>query len=243
MADKFIEGQKAQGADGSVIMFSQGKWYPVAANGAAIVPNVGGKAGGRGQSRSGQSPEEQKKLNELDVSAGDAAEIHNIYSRARGAVSRLQPGPFRGALLDATIPTEQTGPLGRVGAALLAPITRWTGAVTDQNVNDYQTIKGLQSERVQALQRMQKGVQTEGDAARYMLGDISPNKSLDVNKQIIAAGDAKASRIQGRAAFYTQWANKYGLNGVDENGNSVEQSFQKTLPQQSAAPAGWKLVP
>lgn len=244
-APKFMEGQKAQGPDGSVIMYAQGKWYPVGANGAAVVPNVGGK-GQRGFSKSGQTAEEQKDLNNLNQQAGDAAEVHQIYRRAAGAVSRLKTGPFRGALLDATVPTEQTSGLGRVGAALLSPITRWTGLVSGQDVNDYQTIKGLQSERVQALQRLQKGVQTEGDAARYMLGDISPNKTVDVNNAVVKAGDAKAVRVQGRAAFYTKWANDHGLNGVDENGDSVESAYQKSIAPPAApaaVPTGWKLVP
>lgn len=202
---------------------------------------VGG--GGRGGSRSGQSQEEQKKLNKLDEEAGAAYETHQQYGQVRDAMKRLKPGPFRGAMLDAAIPTEQTGPLGRLAATVLSPVTRWTGAISDQNVKDYQRVKGIQSKRVLNTQLEQKGVQTEGDARRMQMTDISPNQTLDTNLQVINSAEQAANRVQARAPFYTAWANKHGLNGLDEQGRSVEQAFQQSLKATPPpTPEGWSVV-
>jgi hypothetical protein len=112
--------------------------------------------------------------------------------------------------------------------------------------NDFQRLKGLGAERVLEEQKPQKGPQTDSDAARMALAEISPYKTPEVNAQIIKAGDAKAVRAARRAPFYTAWANKYGLNNVNEKGQSVEDAYQeslKTVPGASAVNTdGWKVV-
>ena len=45
-------------------------------------------------------------------------------------------------------------------------------------------------------------------------------------------GVGMADRSAQRAAFMTAWANKYGLNGVNENGQAAEQVFEKWASKQ-----------
>lgn len=199
-------------------------------------------SGGRGGSKSGQTATEQKELNSLNSQSAGAYETLKQYDQAEGVLKRLKPGPFRGAMLGAAIPSDETGPLGKLAATVLAPLTRWTGAVSDQNVDDLQRIRGIQNQRVLLAQLPQKGVQTEGDAARMKLTDISPNTTLDTNMEIIKSGRGMANRARARGPFYTAWANKYGLNGVDEKGRDVEQAFQQELQGAEKAPEGWSMV-
>jgi hypothetical protein len=72
-------------------------------------------------------------------------------------------------------------------------------------------------------QILQKGPQTESDAARMQLTEISPSKSTNVNREIIEAGKHKANRVRAKAAFYTKFANHYGLNGVNPKGMTADQ--------------------
>lgn len=235
MAD-YKEGQTATGKKGEKYTFQGGAWH--------MTSGPSARAGG-------MSAQAQKFLNELQTQAQSAAETKAQYRSADASIRRLKPGPWRGAFLDAAIPEEGGGLLDRMGAVAIGGPAKLLGAVTDQDVQDFQRLKGLGSARVLEGQIAQKGPQTESDAARLALTEISPYKKPDVNAQIIRSGEAKADRALARAPFYTQWANKFGLNGVNERGQSVEQAFQEQLtrstsaaPPPAAAPRndGWSLV-
>lgn len=180
---------------------------------------VGGKKTGRG----GFSPQAQAFLNALSTQAQEAGETKRLYDQAEPAINKLHPGPYRGAFLDMAIPQENGGFFDKLGAFVIGGPARVLGAITPDEVDAYQNLKRLQSSRVLGEQILQKGPQTESDAARMQLTEISPGKSKAANKATIAAGRAKADRVRAKPTFYTAWANKYGLNGVDENGFTADQ--------------------
>lgn len=175
----------------------------------------------------GISPAAQKFLLELSGQAAAAGETERTYNRAMKDVKTLKPGPYRGAFMDVAIPTEGGGILDKLGAAVVGAPARLIGALTQEEVDAYQRLKGLQSEQVLDKQILQKGPQTESDAARLMLTEISPSKSEAVNKSVIDAGKFKSQRAQAKAVFMTKWANKYGINGVSENGNTADQVWAR----------------
>lgn len=177
-------------------------------------------------------------LNDLEMQSRVAGDTLREYGAAQAAIKQLNPGPFRGAFLDAAIPNEGGSILDKIGATVIGGPARALGAISPQDVNSYQRLKGLQSQRVLQEQLAQKGPQTDSDAARLQLTELSPSKTKTVNEQVIRSGQEKAQRAQARAPFYARWANQYGLNGVDASGRSVEQAFQASLNKSQ----GWKVV-
>lgn len=177
-----------------------------------------------GMSRgSKQSPQAQAFLNTLSQQAADAGETRRVYDRAREDVHSLKPGPYRGALMQAATPEDNGGILDRLGAVVIGAPLRAIGAITPKETEAYQRLRGLQSQQVLQAQLAQKGPQTESDAARLMLTEISPSKLSSVNEDIINKGVAKTERARAKAAFYTKWANKYGLNATNPQGQSADE--------------------
>lgn len=193
---------------------------------------------------------EQRNLNELNSSANAAREAIRTYGNIGPVTRRLRTGPIRGPLLNMVAPPQGGGLAATAGAIIGAPL-RWAGLVSDQDVNDVQRLRGAQSQRVQYLQTQQRGVQTEGDRAYYILSEIGPSNTPEVNQERLVQGTALARRAQARAQFSTQWASQRPLNQTDEQGRSVEQAFDEDvvpmLDQQApsdgaASPPGWSLV-
>lgn len=179
--------------------------------------------GGRGTAPGGLTPGDRQYLNQLSTEAASAADTERYYLRARGAVRALRPGPYRGRLMQAATPEEGGGIADTLGALIIGGPARLTGAITPEETNAYQILRGLQSEQVLSKQLLQKGPQTESDAARLQLTEISPSKSREANEAIITNGIQRTRRIRARASFYTQWANKYGLHGMNEQGQTADQ--------------------
>lgn len=176
------------------------------------------------------STQDTRMLNDLSAQAASAAETRQIYDQTKDVIRRFQPNPWKGTIMDIAVPDEKSGFLGRIGAAVVGGPAQLFGAITPQDIDDYQLLRSRQQERVGTRQLEQKGMQTESDAARYMLADISPMKSTNTNLQIADLGTAKAARVQARVSFYSRWRQKYGsLQAVDERGRAVEQAFQDTL--------------
>lgn len=211
-------GAIARNAKGERIQLAEdGQWHRLGAT-------AGGGAKGASAPHS-LTVQDRNSLNALLGQAASANETKIQYDSAGKAIKDFAPGPWKGAFYDAMLPQEGGGFMDKVGAMIGAPL-RAIGALPQKQIDAYQRLKGLSSERVLEGQIAQKGPQTDSDAARLQLTEISPYKSADANEQVIQSGAAKADRAMARAPFYTQWANKYGLNGVDENGASVEQAFQ-----------------
>lgn len=223
----YREGQTATNPKtGQTIVFRGGQWVDAPAAPGSPVP------------QRKFSPQEQKALNDMMASAQESQSIQRDYNEADAARKRLGTGPWRGALLDAAIPTEDGGFLDSLGGFLIGGPARLTGAIDQGDVDAYNTLRRVQARRVLAEQKQQKGVQTEGDAARIKAGDIGVRASDAANAGAIARGRLEAQLIQDRANFMTQWANRYGLNGTNENGQTAMQVFDTLANQRRAALGG-----
>jgi len=231
MADAYKVGDIATNpSTGEQKQFNGREWVKVTGSTPRVAPKM--------------SVEAQKQLNGLNAQAAAARETATEYSNAQAALKRLKPGPFRGAFLDAAIPEQGGNLMDKLGSIVIGGPAKILGAVTPQDTTDFQRLKGLQAQRVLTGQIEQKGPQTDSDAARLNLTEISPYKTSEVNAAVVDSGRKKADRAIKRAPFYSKWANTYGLNGVDEKGRSVEQAFQEDLNKSSAPKGngGWKLV-
>ena len=192
--------------------------------------------------------QDRTALNAIREATAPAADTMNEYRQAEGAAKRLGTGPWRGRLLDAAIPEERGGFGDALGAALVGGPMKLFGALPQQTIDDFQRLKGLQSQRVLTTQMAQKGPQTESDAARMQLTEVSPYKSLAANQSVINQGGRKAFLESKKTGFYTQWANRFGLNGLNERGQSVDDVWngvrdkvyrgggQKTPPMKRTKP-------
>lgn len=188
------------------------------------------------------SKEDSVFLNKLSTQAGAAGETQRIYEQAGKDIATLKPGPNRGRFLQMAIPEEGGGILDTLGALVIGAPAKLTGAINDKEVEAYQRLKGLQAGNVLTRQLEQSGPQTESDAARLALTEISPSKGVDANASIIKEGTAKTRRAQAKAAFYRMYANKWGsLNAVTPHGYTVDQIWSKMsdrLTDQLLGPVG-----
>lgn len=213
-------------AEGTII--SDGKTYKILKGGQWVdykgkPPASASSGGGSG----GLTPGDRQFLNQLSTEAASAADTARYYERARGAVRKLKPGPYRGRFLQMATPEEGGGALDTLGSIVIGGPARLTGAISKDETDAYQILRGLQSEQVLSKQLLQKGPQTESDAARLQLTEISPSKSREANEAIISNGLQRTNRIRARAAFYTNWSNKYGLHGQNEQGQSADEVWAK----------------
>jgi hypothetical protein len=220
----YREGQTATNPKtGQTLVYRGGQWVNAPAAPGAPAP------------QRKFSPQEQKVLNETNAAAQEARSVKRDYDEVAAAQKRLDTGPWRGTLLDAAIPTEDGGILDALGGFTIGGISRLTGAIDDKDVDDYNTVRRVQARRVLAEQKQQKGVQTEGDAARIKAGDIGVRSTANANKLAIARGRLEAQITIDRANFMTQWANKYGVNGVNEKGYTAAQVFDAQAAKRRAA--------
>lgn len=211
------EGQKVQLKDGTVA---------VVKNGQLVAVPGGARASGGGARK--MSPQAQIFLNKLSSDAQSAAEVGRLYDRVEGTIKRLKPGPYRNSLLlSPAIPEDEGGVLDKIGAVAVGIPARLSGAVTPQETSDYQTMRAVQNAAVLERQLPQKGAQTESDAARMMLADVSPGKDTEANMEVIRAGRRKIERDQAKAIFFTKWAQKYGHGGLDPQGHSADELWAR----------------
>jgi hypothetical protein len=189
-------------------------------------PNMGGakKSAGGGKF----SPQAQAFLNTMSQQAADAGETGRMYDQAGQYIKTLKPGPNRGRFLEIATPEENGGFMDTLGAAIVGGPARLIGAVTPEETRALQGLKRLQSEQVLGKQLLQKGPQTESDAARLQLTELSPMKDATLNQQVIEQGKKKTDRTRAKSIFYTAWANKYGLNGVAPNGLTADQVWAQS---------------
>lgn len=221
----YREGQTATNPKtGQTIVYRNGQWVSASAPGAPAPRKF--------------SPQEQKVLNDANDSAQEAQSIQRDYNEADAARKRLGTGPWRGALLDAAIPVEDGGVMDTLGGWIIGGPMRLTGAINQGDVDAYNTLRRVQARRVLAEQKHQKGVQTEGDAARIKAGDIGVRASDAANAGAIARGRLESQLLIDRANFLTQWANKYGVNGTNERGQTAMQVFESLANQRRAALGG-----
>lgn len=162
------------------------------------------------------SVEDQKYINKQRETVGDMPRLIRDITGAARAVDRFQPAPGRGTMIGAGVP-EDNDWLPTVLAKKLYGMT-----LGDQEKKDYQTITGLQNQQVLNSQIPQKGPQTESDALRMKLANISPNKNVGPNAVILAESQYDAMMAQNRPEFYTRWANRLGsVNAMDKQGRTA----------------------
>lgn len=172
------------------------------------------------------STPEQKELDRQREGAQAGLEAKLRTNEIAPALRRLKGGPMRGMFLDAAIPSSKGGFLDALGGMIIGGPARLLGAISPQEVADYQQIERAATLSTRQSETGEKGVQTEGDAARALLAAVTPS-NIDpgsVTRSIVS----KADRQVSRADFYTKWANRYGLSGLDEKGRSVERAFNDT---------------
>lgn len=222
----YAEGQTATDhKTGEKMIYRNGQWVDNSAPGAPVVAQK-------------LAPQDKAVLDRLNESSASMGEALRQEQAAVPALQRLHPGPFRGAFLDAALPSIGGGFMDKAGATIIGGPAKLMGLLPSQDVSDYQTADRARNQRVLAEQILQKGPQTESDAARMAATTLGPATNMDVNNNIVASDAQLHSRVASRANFYANWAKTYGLNGVDASGNSVEKAFQDSLQSQGA----WKVV-
>lgn len=170
---------------------------------------------------------DQNFLNNLSTTAASARETQRVYEQTGKDVKTLKPGPNRGRFLEIATPEEGGGFFDTLGAIAIGGPARMLGAIKPEETDAYQRLRGLQSQQVLERQLAQKGPQTESDAARLMLTEISPSKSAAVNRSIVERGSWKTKRDQAKAVFYGRFANKWGLHGTSPHGHTADEIWAK----------------
>lgn len=220
-----VIGETAEHPNGGVLTYTARGWVQT-------TPPRAPMGRGRVALGAGAPREEAVELRNLRSEGQAGRELERSVQRVRGANERLRSGPWRGTFLDAAIPSEDDSWLGSIGGITLGPVARMTGAITDQNVADYQSVGRARNEGVLAQQRTQRGVQTESDAARMALAGINVRNTPESNETVIGQATNDAQMLQGRAAYFNEWASRYGsISGTrNSRGQTVEQAWNQFGP-------------
>ena len=174
----------------------------------------------------GITKQQEIELAKMREQTGDLDSVERMYNQTEQTLNKFKPGPFRAAVVSALTPEPDDGILGKVIGSPLGWLANATGLLPDDTITNYQDLKSLQSERVGSRQMEQRGVQTDADAARYKLADIDPGKTMDANARVIARGRAKIRDSREKVQFFTKWANRFGLNGVNQHGVDVTAAWE-----------------
>lgn len=164
-------------------------------------------------------------INGLRDQSQSASNSLTQYQRAAEVLARSKMTPTRAAQVESAIPQEGGGLTGALGALF----RRTINGVDEQEIADFQYLQGLQSGQVLDRQIEQKGPQTESDALRLKLTEISPFKSMAANAEVISDGALRSRLLSRKAPFYVAWHNKYGMNGVDEHGRTADDVWLSVL--------------
>lgn len=203
-----------------------------------------------GSGRGGLSVQDNKALNEMRDAHSAGLKVNRDYREVARTLDRGNVTPLNASFLKAFIPEEGGGLLDGIGGAIGSLF------IDQQTRDDFNALRALQSGRVMDAQIAQKGPQTEADAARLQLAEVSPWKSKKANLGVMMRGMADATLAKRKLPFMQQWANKYGLNGVDERGRTADQAWgevakrvyavgnNRSAPKatgRSAGNNGWKI--
>lgn len=169
---------------------------------------------------------DQKFINDMRAQTGDTNKLLRDVTGAQVAVDRFGTAPGRGTLYGMGTADDSDYPITAAAKGLVGMF------LPDQKQEEYQRLVGLQNDAVLNTQIAQKGPQTESDAIRMKLANVSPNKNVRVNSQILADGQYEAMMAQQRPGFFTFWANKFGsLNALNPQGKSAEQVWNESYQQ------------
>lgn len=207
------EGQRVRLRDGTVAVVRNGQLVSEASPGAPAPRKL--------------SAQEQRDLQGAVANAEATREVRRDVIGAQAASRRLNSGPWKGAFLDAAIPSPGGGFWDKLGGFVVGGPARLVGAIDNQDVQDYQTLMRAQNEGVLARQLAQKGPQTESDAMRIAMTGLSTGNTHAQNRVVAGKAQSIADRASARAQFLTQWANRHGLYGVNERGQSADQAFEQ----------------
>lgn len=175
----------------------------------------GGAAGGERL-----SVQDNKALNEMRDGHSAGLKVNRDYREIAKMLDRGRVTPDNAGLLKAFIPEEGGGFFDWIGGKI------GNNFIDQQTKDDFNTFKSLQSGRVMDAQIAQKGPQTEADAARLQLAEVSPYKSKQANLGVMMRGMADATLAKRKLPFMQKWANKYGLNGVDPRGRTADEAWR-----------------
>lgn len=202
---EFQEGQTATNPKtGQKIVFRGGQWVNA----------------GVGEVQRGElSVQDNKALNDMRDGHSAALKVNRDYREVARVLDRSQMTPVKASMLNALTPQEGGGFFDAIGG--------WIGSkvLPQQTIDDFQTLRGLQSGRVMDAQIAQKGPQTEADAARLQLAEVSPWKTKQANIAVMKRGMADATLAKRKLPFFQRWANKYGVNGVNERGQTADEAW------------------
>ena len=167
------------------------------------------------------SVQDNNALNGMRGENSAALSVNRDYRDVARTLDRTNWSPAYAKWLDMWVPEEKGGGImDTLGGLIGAPF------LSNQTVTDFQNLKGLQSKRVMDAQIAQKGPETEADAARLQLAEVSPFKTKQANVQLMRRGMADATLAKMKLPFFQKWAGKYGLNGLNEKGISADQAWR-----------------
>ncbi len=167
--------------------------------------------------------QDQKTINELLGQIDPLNEVIRDIKNGAKVVDRF--GTSGGKAFAARIATPKADP-GQSGLWDQAGAKLFGGLVSEQDKADYQQLEYLKNRAVLAAQVVQKGPQTESDAARMAMTGIQPGNRKETNAKILNEAMLKAQLGLRKPGFYTRWAQKYGsLSALDPKGRSIADAW------------------
>lgn len=212
-------------------------------------PPKKGRAGGGGGPTADDRKTMQKYRDADDQATQLGQDAQNFLSRA----DRFHTGSTKATLFDAMYPSGDgwTGPLKRAGGAILRGTLGQL--YSDQDHADYQYLTGNAQALNNAALRLNKGVQTEGDAVRIAKENVGVDKTPQVNRDLFNGNERQAMALaHARNASAAKWIGAFGtLTGsknahgqtYDEWFNTVvrPQAMRQAQAQAHPTQGGWSI--
>lgn len=200
------------------------------------------------------SPQDAKAMNGYRDLSDQADRLATSGRNFLNRADRFHTGAAKSMVFDAMYPNGDgwTGPIKRAGGALLRGTVG--NLYSNRDHEDYQYLTANAQALNNAALRLNKGVQTEGDAVRIAKENIGVDKAPQVNRDIFNGQSKQAvaiAKAQQQAA--SQWIANYGaLSGTkNAQGQTYDDWFNRVVrpravAQAKAAPApakgGWSIV-
>lgn len=194
---------------------------------------------------------DKKALQEASERSDAARRSLRLYDSVQPAIDRFDGGPTKGTFFDAIMPNEGGGIADSIGAFAGAPIR---ALVPQQQIDDYQAINSARAERIGLRSMEQKGVMAKNDEIQFKAADISPSKTREANRGVLARSRTESILTKQRSYLESKWVSKYGSTAnASPNGTTFEQALQEAQDNFSrsrqappstrkAADSGWSVT-
>jgi hypothetical protein len=207
----YREGQMAVSKDGKQrVVYRGGQWI----NDDTFVPEVKAKT----------TAQDVKDLSEASARAEAERDAMRTYADTRRAVTTMDSGPYKAAILEALTPEDGGDWLDKVGGAVGWLPSRLYQNSTREAFDHLRTVNAQTA--LDGSQQM-KGSSSDKDTALMRMAGVGPARTKAENYRILDKAQRDAGLSQALARVKARWITKFGSqSAAAPNGMTMEDALQ-----------------